>query len=168
MSVSKQSIAQLANQLAPGSITFDNSGCPVYNDTTFALESCHLSRSCCIGHLDEFELQKGSKIYSIDRVSGTFTSHTNALFLDNRRANKSGIRLLSLKEICSLNQHSQTMLAFLHDNAKQYGQHVVFSWVANSVPTGMLHALYSTSLDTLNMTLCSGGEYRRGASFQSG
>ena len=159
-----------ANLIATNSVIIQNDSHLQYYDTKFLLESKHLSRSSCLGHLEGHSMIKGYKVYSTERPCGTFTSHANILIKDTRYNKKSGIRLLTFNEICRLDFHSPAQIDFFTDLAHEFGEHLAYKYIANCIPPGMLYVIYSTLIQDLISCKAesnSGGELNPGGAFPS-
>ena len=127
-----------------------------YKDVNFELESCYLSRSSYLGYING-ENVKGNKVYSIQRASPTFTSWANILILDDRHKNRmfKGIRGLTFNEILRINHLAEEQDDFL----RSVPEDQAYTYIANAVPSGMLHTVYKAVIDDLNGELDSGGVY---------
>ncbi|EGB04086.1 hypothetical protein AURANDRAFT_67518 [Aureococcus anophagefferens] len=137
-------------------IELDDYGLMTYKDVNFELESCYLSRSSYLGYING-ENVKGNKVYSIQRASPTFTSWANILILDDRHKNRmfKGIRNLTFNEILRINHLAEEQDDFL----RSIPEDQAYTYIANAVPSGMLHTVYKAVIDDLNGELDSGGVY---------
>ena len=120
--------------------------------------SSRLTRAAYLGHLRRSHL-KGNKINSIERPAPTFTGWGNILIKDDRDPQCCGLRYLSVEEILRLNNFPPRIVEFLRSIAKPNGNKTydskgtqrAMNYIANSIPTGTLHAIYSAVLADLDL-----------------
>jgi len=144
----KRNLIRTMNRFASRTVVLDENNLAIFRDPHFTLEEKHLARSVYLGHLHG-STKKGAKVYSIERSCPTYTSYDNVLIKDNRDPKFTGIRKLTKKEVIRLNSPPGEIRAFLenceHNDACKY--------VANAIPTRMLHTIYSAVLDDLKRPL---------------
>ena len=149
--VVQDKVMEQANAFASKTLVRDSDGNIHFHDRAFTLARLNLSRSHYLGHLSS-GTRKGFKVYSIRRALPTFTSYANILIYDDRDPDNKGVRLLSRDEIFRINLFSEEQVRFLRSQQSKQA----YKYVANCIPPGMLHTIYSYIYDDLQQENESG------------
>jgi len=137
-------LTDYTNYFAPNTVVAESDGLLAFLDPSFTLDSKNLSRSAYLGHLFEGKC-KGFKVYSRHRPCPTFTSYANVLIKDDRSLRK-GVRLLSRTEMLRLNNFPPEIIKFLEGSTQAEANR----YIANSIPTNMLHNIYKSVIADLD------------------
>ena len=134
---SRQLLIKQANSFSRDTIITEPDGRLTFLDPHFSLQRKHLTRSAYLGHLHEGR-DKGCKVYSIKRPCPTFTSYGNVLIWDDR-VSPGQVRKLSFNEMLRLNSFPLQTVHMLQENKDK-----ALRYIANAIPTNMLHTIYKT------------------------